>query len=99
MSEKLLNNAFDPSLPLHLFVNAAIARGLGFLLIQPMDNKLRPYNFIQCGSTLLTDTQKRYSIYQIEMLAIVFVLTIMQHYCFGSLETIIFTDHFKKCTK
>merc|ERR1712106_1288609 len=72
----------------------AARKGLGFILIQPTGIETRPYNLIQAGSTHLTETEERYSIFQIELLAIVYTLTKCRHYCLMAPNPIkIYTDH------
>ena len=93
MSQKLMINAFDHMLPIHLYCDAANLRGLGFVLFQPTKNKKAPFNFIQCGSTHLSDTQKSYSVYQIKLLAVLFALTKSRYDCLGAPEIQIFSDH------
>ena len=87
-------HAFDTTLPIHFYCDAATSRGLGFILLQPTNKKDAPFNFIKCGSTHLLQTQKRYSTYQIKLLAVLFLLEKTRHYCLGAPQQIqIFSDH------
>jgi len=93
MTTKLQIHAFDPTKEMIIYSDAA-RKGLGFILIQPTEDKKRPYNLIQAGSTHLTETEERYSIFQIELLAIVYTLTKCRHYCLMAPNPIkIYTDH------
>ena len=94
MANNLQIKAFDPNKEIHLYTDAVQIRGLGFVLLQPTGNQAKPYNLIQAGSTHLTDTQSRYSTYQIKLLALVYALEKTRHYCLGSPSPIqIYTDH------
>ena len=67
-------HAFDTSLPIHMYCDAARSRGVGIILLQPTNNKEAPFNLIQCGSTHLSEIQKRYSTNHIELLALLYAL-------------------------
>ena len=69
MTQNLMIHAFDMSLPIHLYCYAAQSRGVGFILLQPTNNKEAPFNLIQCGRSHLSETQKRYSTEKIKLLA------------------------------
>ena len=66
MTKNLLIHAFDPNKEILLYCDAAQSKGLGFVLLQPAENKQNPYNLIQAGSTHLNDAQTWYSAFQIE---------------------------------
>ena len=65
MTQNLMIHAFEASDPIHFYCDAAQSRGVGFILLQPTNNKEVTFNLIQCGSTHLSETQKRYSTYRI----------------------------------
>ena len=93
MTKNLQIHAFDPTKDTEIYSDAA-RKGLGFILIQPTGDKQNPYNLIQAGSTHLTNTKERYSIFQIELLAIVYALQKCRHYCLMVPNPIkIYTDH------
>ena len=66
-SSPILKN-IDPEKPTCLQTDASKLNGLGYILLQQHGEKWHP---IQCGSRFLTDTESRYAIVEIEMLAVV----------------------------
>lgn len=62
---------FDPSLPTVLQTDAARLKGLGYALLQQHDDKWR---LVQCGSRFLSDTESRYAMVELELLALVWAL-------------------------
>ena len=62
-------HAYDSSLPLELYCDAAKTGGLGYVLAQPKGER---HNIIYAGSTGLTPTQKRWSMGELELASIVF---------------------------
>ncbi|XP_043223982.1 uncharacterized protein K02A2.6-like [Amphibalanus amphitrite] len=62
---------FDPSLPTMLQTDAARRKGLGYALLQRHGNHWR---LVQCGSRFLSDTETRYAMVELELLAIVWAL-------------------------
>ena len=57
---------FDPSKPTALHTDASRRKGLGYALLQQHADKWR---LIQCGSRFLTDTESRYAMVELELLA------------------------------
>ena len=57
---------FDPSKPTTLHTDASRRKGLGYALLQQHAVKWR---LIQCGSRFLTDTESRYAMVELELLA------------------------------
>ena len=57
---------FDPSLPTMLQTDATHLKGLGYALLQQHGDTWR---LVQCGSHFLTDTETRYAMVELEMLA------------------------------
>ena len=62
---------FDPALPTVLQMDASHHKGLGFALLQQHCNQWR---LIQCGSRFLTDTESRYAMVELELLAVVWAV-------------------------
>ena len=60
---------FSKGLPLKMYCDASKEGGLAYLLVQVREDGSKA--LIQCGSTSLTETQSRYSITEIELLAVV----------------------------
>lgn len=87
-SKDRANVYFDTTKPTHLIVDAG-PEGLGAILSQP--NKESP-GIIACASRSLSDTEKRYSQIEKEMLAITWAVEHFKIYLFGS-EFKILSDH------
>ena len=62
---------FDPSLPTMLQTDASRLKGLGYALLQKHEDSWR---LIQCGSRFLTDTESRYAMIELELLAVVWAI-------------------------
>ena len=77
---------FDVSKPTRLSTDAS-RHGLGFILQQ---NTAGTWNLIQAGSRFLTDTESRYTIIELEMLAVCWAISLfltgLQHFT-------VITDH------
>ena len=58
---------FDQGAPTALHTDASRTRGLGFVLRQRQEGA---WKMIQCGSRFLTDTESRYSVIELECLAV-----------------------------
>ena len=81
---------WDKNLPLRLYANAAKMGGLGYVLTQP-DGKRE--HIIYCGSTGLTDAQRRWSMCELELGAICFALENAHNFTYEADKIEIFTDH------
>ena len=57
---------FDPTKSTALHTDASRRKGLGYALLQKHDEKWR---LVQCGSRFLTDTESRYAMVELELLA------------------------------
>lgn len=71
---------FDPALPTVLQTDASRLHGLGFALMQKHGDRWR---LVQCGSRFLTDTESRYSVIELEMLALVWSVRKCRTYLAG----------------
>ena len=67
----------------------ASIKGVGAVLMQRHDGKLHPVAYY---SQKLSDTETRYSVHELELLAIFKALKHWRHHLINS-ETIIYTDH------
>ena len=79
MSDMRILKPFDENLETVLVTDASRVEGVGFLLMQRRENELNKFNIIQAGSYAITDTQKRYSATELEMLG-VFIVCKKCHY-------------------
>ena len=59
---------FDPRLPTPLQTDASRLKGLGFALLQKHGDK---WKITQAGSRFTTDTESRYAMVELELLAVV----------------------------
>ncbi len=81
---------FDLSLPIMLQTDASRLKGLGYALLQKHDDE---WKLVQCGSRFLTDTESRYAMIELELLAIVWAATIKcSTFLLGNRFTLV-TDH------
>ncbi len=62
---------YDPSLPTMLQTDASKLKGLGYALLQKHGNL---WKLVQCGSRFLSDTETRYAMIEIELLAVVWAV-------------------------
>ena len=90
LTSELVVKPFDPSLHTILLTDASKLHGLGFALMQP---EKEGHRLIQCGSCSTTPTQQRYSVSEIECLAIVWAIKKCQYYLRGLDTFSVITDH------
>ena len=62
---------YDPSKPTALHTDASRRKGLGYALLQKYSAKWR---LIQCQSRFITDTESRYAMVELELLAVAWVM-------------------------
>ena len=62
---------YDPSKPTALHTDASRRKGLGYALLQKHSDKWR---LIQCQSRFITDTESRYAMVELELLAVAWVM-------------------------
>ena len=74
-----------------MYTDAAKTGGMGYALCQP--NKDGDNRLVACGSTGLTDAQKRYAMVELELAAITFALENSKFYCLGVTDITVWTDH------
>ena len=81
---------FDPSRPTRLETDASRLHGLGFVLRQLHDSH---WKIVQCGSRFLSDTESRYSVIELELLALTWATRKLHVYLFGLDNYEVFLDH------
>ena len=85
-------HAYDFSLPMEMFCDAAKTGGLGYILTQKKPEG--EYNIIYAGSTGLTELQKRtWSMGELELGAVVFGLQNLRYFTYDSPHITIHTDN------
>ena len=80
---------FDANKPTRLSTDAS-RHGLGFILQQ---NNAGTWNLIQAGSRFLTDTESRYAVVELEMLAVCWAVSKCKLFLTGLQHFTIITDH------
>ena len=81
---------FAPELPTVLQTDASRQHGLGYVLMQQHGAE---WKMIQCGSRFLTDTESRYAVIELEMLAIAWATKKCRVYLAGCPNYTLITDH------
>ena len=81
---------YDPSLPTVLHTDASRRKGLGFALLQQHGEQWR---LVQCGSRFLQDSETRYAIVELELLAVVWAVQKCRLYLLGLSSFNVVTDH------
>ena len=81
---------FDPKLPTVLQTDASRRKGLGFALLQRHEATWR---LVQCGSRFLSDTESRYAMVELEMLAVVWAMQKCRLYLHGLPSFELVVDH------
>ncbi|XP_066953187.1 uncharacterized protein [Macrobrachium rosenbergii] len=83
--------AFDPDLPVILQTDASRLNGIGYALLQ--DHGSGHLRLVQCGSRFLTDAETRYATIELEMLAVVWLMSKCRLYLAGLQNFTLMTDH------
>ena len=81
---------FSPELPTMLQTDASRRHGLGYALLQQHGEDWR---LVQCGSRFISDTESRYSVIELELLAVVWATTKCRMYLAGCPMYTLLTDH------
>ena len=81
---------FDVKLPTALHVDASKLYGIGFALMQKHGEQ---WKLVQCGSRGLSDTESRYAVIELELLAVVWALKKCRYFLLGLPKFDIITDH------
>ena len=81
---------FDPSLPTVLQTDASRRKGLDYALMQQHGSR---WKLIQCGSRFLSDTESRYAVVELELLAAVWALKKCALYLAGMPVFQLLVDH------
>jgi transposase InsO family protein len=82
---------FDPKLPVILETDASRLKGLGYLLLQRDDNGQK--KLIQCGSRFVSDTESRYAMVELELLAVTWAIKKCKMYLMGLPHFMLIIDH------
>ena len=82
---------FDPNRPTRLETDASRLHGIGFVLRQLHDGD--KWRIVQCGSRFLTSAESRYSVIELECLALVWATKKLNVYLFGLENYEVLTDH------
>ena len=81
---------FDPALPISLLTDASRKNGLGYALLQ---TKAGAKQLIQCGSRFVSETESRYAMVELELLAIAWALKKCHLYLSGLQHFTVVMDH------
>lgn len=81
---------YDPKLPTVLQTDAARLKGLGYALLQQHGSHWR---LVQCGSRFLSDTESRYAMIELELLALVWALKKCRIFLQGLQHFTVVVDH------
>ena len=81
---------YDPRLATVLQTDAARLKGLGYALLQQHGDRWR---LVQCGSRFISDTESRYAMVELELLAIVWALRKCRIFLQGLPHFQVITDH------
>merc|ERR1711954_529223 len=95
LKQEILGNRsvipFDLGKKIEIYTDAAKTGGFGYALCQTNEEG---YNrIVSCGSTGLTDAQKRSAMVELELAGIVFALENSKFYCLGAKDITVWTDH------
>ena len=82
---------YDPKFPTSLHCDASRLNGLGFVLKQKQPDG--SWRMVQAGSRFLTETESRYAMIEIELLAVVWAVEKCRLYLEGLRNFEIVTDH------
>ena len=86
---------FDPKLPTTIYCDASRLFGLGYCLTQKRtDDSLA---LVQCSSRSLTSAEQRYSVTELEALALVFAIKDSKYYLHHAPRFTVITDHRALC--
>ena len=88
-SPKVLSH-FQPEQPLRLETDGS-RKGLGFQLQQ--SDASGNWKLLQLGSRHVTDTEARYSVSELELLAVTWALEKTKYFCAGAPQLTLVTDH------
>ena len=83
-------NYFDPSWNTRLVMDASRLHGLGFVLMQYLDDKTK---VIQCGSRSLSAAKKNYSTLELELTTIIWAIQKCDFFLKGIGKFEVITDH------
>ena len=83
---------YNPSLPLKMYCDASYNSVFGYALTLSLAGG--KYSIIKCGLTVISETQRRYSVYELELTALSWSAIKCQYFMSACLlPTIFMTDH------
>ncbi|XP_068222240.1 uncharacterized protein [Palaemon carinicauda] len=82
---------FDPDLPAVLQMYVSCLNGIGYDLLQDQGNGY--LRLVQCGSRFLADAETRYATIELEILAVVWLMSNCRLYLAGLQPFTLMTDH------
>ena len=86
--------SFDPKLPTVLRTDASRLKGLGYAMLQEhSEGDKKQFRLVQCGSRFITETESRYSMVELELLAVVWATDKCKLYLQGMQLFSVETDH------
>ena len=91
LTSKHVVKPYDTSLDTVLLTDASRLYGLGFALMQKVNEK--KWNLVMCGSKSLTPTQQRYATIELECMAIQWAIVKCDYYLRGAPTFQVLTDH------
>ena len=90
MSNPPILSNFDPARETELDTDASRTNGLGFMLRQKHGEE---WKVVTCGSRFISDTERRYSMVELELLGVVWALKKCRVYLQGMRKFNVVTDH------
>ena len=81
---------FDPNRPTELHTDASRTNGLGYMLMQKENDA---WKMVSCGSRFISDTERRYSMVELELLGVVWALQKNSVYLLGMKNFQVVVDH------
>ena len=81
---------FDPTRPTELHTDASRTNGLGYMLMQKENDA---WKMVSCGSRFISDTERRYSMVELELLGVVWALQKTSLYLLGMKTFQVVVDH------
>jgi hypothetical protein len=84
---------FDPKKETVLLTDASRLKGLGFTLLQNHGDEVLLWKLVQCGSHFLLDTETRYAVCELELLAVQWAMRQCHIYLAGLEHFRVITNH------
>ena len=91
LSSPPISTPFTQELPVILQTDSSRTEGLGFALLQ--GSIVEKLNLFQCGSRFISDTESRYAMVELELLAVTWAIQKCRVYLLGLAEFTLIVDH------